>query len=740
MKFWRLILGAFLGMVFFMIIFIAELIRFESYKEFQSISFSLSKSLVLENEKIQKNAILYDGTWIYASPESTINFPTGKTKEITNGEILIDFSALDFSIEKETELREFLVNGWEDKDAVPNMIKVFNQASIVSSGEIFIKKSDKQTLVITKKSPAFILSEKIKTPLVIPPWHSVQLNERTLYSIGREKGIEKKMNIFRQKELSNSDKTFSDDKYKKEAQSLLKTWHKNLLKYHQSAFDNWLYFQEKNFIRSLGLFILQTQEDVGIKNSIEKGEKIKFNKFILPAIDAIHFFEKNQKGKSEEKINEFKKQSIDSLSPFWLENWKRWEISNIFATKRLQDENTYKFYRSFSPKNNQDPYQQVSNLINDLYKAKNQNNTKKITEIITEFKTNYTQKYNWKEVPQWKIWQLENLITNILIDNPSLRTEDVFLFYRKFIQFILNLEGFGNDYAYEIFHNNLKLFSIFLGSFSGLDVQKILFSVHVSFDTFKFEEFLSRNDRKIISIIKNVGDSGLSQEKSLAITKQGEITENILREIDVFKRKNTENSDEIIFEKDLLALFKGYGINASNSKNNLRTINDFIVFKNFMYQKKITIDGIFDTKRQQFKLLKIAEQKNKSVSIFQLDNFLQDAKNRATKKEIEDKKASTRKSVNTEKIDQNSLLSLLERKRILAFMENEDYNLKLKDIMILDENMKLFSIKSAIKNKINLSFKFDFTNRIVKNVKIKGRNKFKKLSWEKLQTWINKQD
>jgi hypothetical protein len=189
-----------------------------------------------------------------------------------------------------------------------------------------------------------------------------------------------------------------------------------------------------------------------------------------------------------------------------------------------------------------------------------------------------------------------------------------------------------------------------------------------------------------------------------------------------------------------LALFKGYGINASNSKNNLRTINDFIVFKNFMYQKKITIDGIFDTKRQQFKLLKIAEQKNKSVSIFQLDNFLQDAKNRTTKKEIEDKKASTRKSVNTEKIDQNSLLSLLERKKILAFMENEDYNLKLKDIMILDENMKLFSIKSAIKNKINLSFKFDFTNRIVKNVKIKGRNKFKKLSWEKLQTWINKQD
>ena len=40
--------------IFFMIIFIAELIRFESYKEFQSVSFSLSKSLVLENEKIQK--------------------------------------------------------------------------------------------------------------------------------------------------------------------------------------------------------------------------------------------------------------------------------------------------------------------------------------------------------------------------------------------------------------------------------------------------------------------------------------------------------------------------------------------------------------------------------------------------------------------------------------------------------------------------------------------------------------
>jgi hypothetical protein len=159
-----------------------------------------------------------------------------------------------------------------------------------------------------------------------------------------------------------------------------------------------------------------------------------------------------------------------------------------------------------------------------------------------------------------------------------------------------------------------------------------------------------------------------------------------------------------------------------------------------MYQKKITIDGIFDTKKQQFKLLKIAEQKNKSVSIFQLDNFLQDAKNRMTKKEAESKKTSTEKEVSTKKIAQNSLLALLERKKILAFMENENYNLKLKDIMILDENMKLFSIKSAIKNKINLSFKFDFTNKIVKNIKIKGVNKSRKLSWEKLQTWINKQN
>lgn len=621
-----------------------------------------------------------------------------------------------------------------------------------NGGSVFLKKDDKSKTIeiYALDHPVSIFFEGVGDPFIVPPGMKIKINENMI--------TEKTPNIFYSKlkrdfEMErfeeNKGSGIPTDENAEEiikGREILKNEEAKISKFVEATHENWIF--EKENILSMSIKKIQSEFGIGIPQRMK--DALLFEETITPFMES--YFDLKGKDPSavssvlnvfENKIQGNEWQNLLAENPELKIPWEQFFNAHKIWIKNKSDDDPEKSYEIFwMPKNETEKIEQTfataENFIAQKQNDKARETLQKIQEMLKKEEDQNTTGFNDPAV----ITKLRRLLTEILKNEESLQTEEIFDLYRMLVKKEIKIyetkeSHYRDEIHLECGQDILEFLRYFLEDELKNNISQILITTYKTLDISGIQQRMGTNifnedDRKIIDILFLIGNSGATKDELFQLKAENEKEKIISDQFSLSNNdsnQNTTASNTASSEnKNLEHIQNAKGLKNFLEKNGLDTTN--IVLKTVIAQdqglashfsgvtlEKTEISGNFYYDAQIFDTLFLEDRTWNSIKpeffIKVITQGIKDKKEELLAKENEKQMPSEGNN-----ISQNSPIAIIKRKGVEELFQKRGLILTKSNIEIRENSMETFSVTDAIlqQNGIILNFTFNDQTKVITKV------------------------